>query len=384
MYYPPEAAAGVANTVHAIASQATGHGHQYAIAARTTGDELRYEEYNGILIMRVPRNATLFESQSRLQQFAREFKPDFINFHLSTGYHPASVVEAARDTDARLVYFLHYYQLICRKADLRTEQGNCTTLCEPCATYSNQNLQFTRYADAVSAMSQHTLNRHLQAGHFGGLPSFIAPGMVKPGSVVTRPDHATEDTVFGYLGRISPIKGLIPLLNLARKHQLNLLIAGRIDDKFSTRLKREFESDRIRFLGWQDPHEFMSQIDYCVVPSLFEEPSARVGIEAQSCGVPVLVSRVGGQPETFIQDKTGYGYDPLDVADFERVLLHARQTRSIDPEACRQHAHRYSPEVVWPRYEAFFADLLARPRNTLLSNRPSLKKADAISLQSLE
>lgn len=362
MYFPPEIAGGVAITTAAFAEAAVKAGHQVVVAARSSGNELKFEERNGVKVMRVPRSAAPFEAARRLLQLARDEQPDFINQHLSTGFHRAWVVEAARETGAKIVHFLHFYQLLCRSGTLRKGGINCVNLCAECQQFSEENRRDTMLASGVCAVSQHTLDRHLRAKHFDGVPSLVAPPIMDPVDPPP-PRGDRSEIVFGFIGRPDESKGILPLLRAAKSHDLRLLVAGLAPEQLMPWLRGEFESARIQFLGWQAPNDFFSKIDVAVVPSLFEEPFGRVAVEAQAFGVPVVVSRVGGLVSTYSEGVTGWGYDPDDKDGLERLLVRVSKEEPFSAGACREFAANFRSERIWPKYEAFFADLLAKPPN---------------------
>lgn len=61
----------------------------------------------------------------------------------------------------------------------------------------------------------------------------------------------------------------------------------------------EIYPKNLRALPWVDkPEELIAKADLVLVPSIWEEPFGRISVEALQCGTPVLVSDIGGLPET--------------------------------------------------------------------------------------
>jgi glycosyltransferase involved in cell wall biosynthesis len=89
---------------------------------------------------------------------------------------------------------------------------------------------------------------------------------------------------------------------------------------------------RVSFLGLQSQVEpYMQAADAFVCPSLWGEAAGLVNIEAQSCGLPVLASRIGGIPE-YVQDgQTGFLFPP---GDDESLAAAARRLQD-DPQRRR-------------------------------------------------
>lgn len=58
-------------------------------------------------------------------------------------------------------------------------------------------------------------------------------------------------------------------------------------------------ADNVRIHPWvKNPEELIAKADLVLVPSIWEEPFGRISVEALQCGTPVLVSKIGGLPET--------------------------------------------------------------------------------------
>lgn len=65
------------------------------------------------------------------------------------------------------------------------------------------------------------------------------------------------------------------------------------------RAEREAHPANLRVLPWvAKPEELIARSDLVLVPSIWEEPFGRISVEALQCGTPVLVSNIGGLPET--------------------------------------------------------------------------------------
>jgi glycosyltransferase involved in cell wall biosynthesis len=104
--------------------------------------------------------------------------------------------------------------------------------------------------------------------------------------------------------------------------------------------------ERVRFLGLQrNVAPYMQAADCLACPSLWAEAAGLVNIEANSCGLPVVASRIGGIPE-YVEDGTaGLLFPPGDH------LALARCVRRLydEPELCRALGRR-AREVVLERF----------------------------------
>lgn len=132
-----------------------------------------------------------------------------------------------------------------------------------------------------------------------------------------------------YVGRLAAKKGVIHLLRampavIKSVPNAELLIAG--DGDLRDELQRVAADLNIpvRFLGVQTPdqvNELMRRATVLCGPSVVDERGNAEGLpftflEAQACGLPVVVSTSGGTAEGVVDGETGYLFEPGD----ERAL----------------------------------------------------------------
>jgi len=81
---------------------------------------------------------------------------------------------------------------------------------------------------------------------------------------------------------------------------------GSLKKELEDRVKDRGFNGRIIFTGWRENiGEMLTMLDIMVLPSL-NEAVGLVLIEAQSQGIPVVASNVGGIPETIKENETGF------------------------------------------------------------------------------
>lgn len=81
--------------------------------------------------------------------------------------------------------------------------------------------------------------------------------------------------------------------------------------------------DWVKFLGWLDYEELpriYSEMDICVVPSIWDEPFGIVALEAMATGNPVIASNIGGLRTTILHGETGFLFPPGDVETLTNYL----------------------------------------------------------------
>jgi D-inositol-3-phosphate glycosyltransferase len=128
----------------------------------------------------------------------------------------------------------------------------------------------------------------------------------------------SEKKIILYVGRIERLKGLDILLTaislLEERSDVRLLVVGGspVRDRELDRLKsgaaRLGIADMVTFTGSVPQSElptYYSAADVFVLPSHYES-FGLAALEAMACGIPIVVSRVGGL-KTFVRDgETGY------------------------------------------------------------------------------
>jgi glycosyltransferase involved in cell wall biosynthesis len=141
----------------------------------------------------------------------------------------------------------------------------------------------------------------------------------------------TKGVVFGFLGQIIPVKGLVELLaalgSLPATAEWTLLVAGRDPSAGAPHetfchqyVEQRGLRERVKFLGYvDDVAKVYRAIDMAVVPSL-EEPLGRIPLEAASYARPALASAVGGLPETIREGETGWLVQAGNVPELARAI----------------------------------------------------------------
>jgi glycosyltransferase involved in cell wall biosynthesis len=116
-----------------------------------------------------------------------------------------------------------------------------------------------------------------------------------------------------FAGRIIRQKGLLYLLRSMKSwpQNLQLVVAGDGPEKY--RMMKYANAlgvnQKVTFLGNLSNLETRSYYEKCLcvaVPSIWDEPFGIVGIEAMSCGKPVVAFGVGGVPDWLTHERNGF------------------------------------------------------------------------------
>jgi glycosyltransferase involved in cell wall biosynthesis len=134
----------------------------------------------------------------------------------------------------------------------------------------------------------------------------------------------------GYMGQISPIKGVHILVEAFEKAKLDgsarLDIWGNLEkDRFYTRSLREIigTTELISLRGQfkrEQLADVLAEIDILVVPSLWHENAPLVIYEAFATKTPVIATNLGGMSEAVTHELNGLLFDRGDVDSLSRQL----------------------------------------------------------------
>ncbi len=177
------------------------------------------------------------------------------------------------------------------------------------------------------------------------------------------------------IGRLVPRKGVDDVIRaLQWLPHTELVVAGgapedRLDEDAEVQRLRRIAADvgvepRVRFLGGVDRARvpaLMRSADV-VVAYPWYEPFGMVPLEAMSCGVPIVVSDVGGMRDTVRHDVTGLRVAARSPAALGRALL----PLLADPERRAQMgvagAHRARQRYAWSRVADLTGNVYAQLR----------------------
>lgn len=147
------------------------------------------------------------------------------------------------------------------------------------------------------------------------------------------------------LGRIHPDKGTADAIEIARRVDRRLVIAGIVHDAayFAERVEPHIDDDRVVYVGPVGPArraEVLGSAAALLHPIHFDEPFGLSVVEGMACGTPVIAYRRGSMPEVIDEGVTGFVVDDLGAAvhavsrvhelDRTAVRARARQRFGVD------------------------------------------------------
>ncbi len=232
--------------------------------------------------------------------------------------------------------------------------------------------------DHVTAVSEATAQSHRAAGmvndgHLTVLANGVDAERWQPDALARREAREElgigDDFLWLAVGRLEPVKDYPALLNAfaraGQKAQLMILGTGPLEAELKQMAEALGLGRRVRFVGFHTHvARWMQAADGVVLSSRYEG-LPMVLLEAGACGVPAVATDVPGTREVILRGETGWlapAGDLDGLATAMNWLMHTpKKERLALGERAREHVIRnFSLETVLDRWEALYADLLAR------------------------
>jgi glycosyltransferase involved in cell wall biosynthesis len=197
----------------------------------------------------------------------------------------------------------------------------------------------------------------------------VVPNGINMADYINEPgikDGATRGKGILFVGRLVSVKGVQYLIRAMKQvhtkiPDARLIIVGDGEEREmleSLSLQLGIQN-YVQFIG-EIPHEkvqtYMQQAEVFVLPSL-SEGLPNVIIEAMACGLPIVVSRVGGIPEIITNDTNGYLVEAKDtesIAKYIIVLLEDEKLRKKISDTNKQLVKKYTWENVIVELERLY------------------------------
>ncbi|MEW6606966.1 MAG: glycosyltransferase family 4 protein [bacterium] len=293
------------------------------------------------------------EAKKKIESLINEIKPDIAHLHNIYSRISPSILQVLEKYEIPSIMTLHDYKLICPVYSFLSNGK----ICERCKRYKYYNAVLQRCnkgSIGASVVNCLELYIHKVMKLYEGIKMFIAPSEFMRNKMIEfgldrnkilhipnfinfneySPFYDFKD-YFVYVGRISPEKGIITLIEAIKYLNINtklyLIGEGPYEEKVK-QIARGIKN--VNFVGYQRGDELKSTIKesmFVIVPSEWYENFPFAILEAFALGKPVIGSNIGGLPE-LIKDKfNGLLFEPKNVNDLANKIQYLLENKEIIP-----------------------------------------------------
>lgn len=201
---------------------------------------------------------------------------------------------------------------------------------------------------------------------FAGLPRML--GAVRNGirlELFPRAQIGRENYLL-WMGRICEEKGTHVAMEVARRAGLPLVIAGDVYPfsyhraYFEREIRLHLTQRSVRHVGppgFEEKLDLLRRARALLLPSLVDETSSLVAMEAMACGTPVVAFRRGAIPEIVDDGVTGFLVDSAE--DMARAV---ERVGEINPLACRARVEEnFTASRMAAEYEGLYDRIVREP-----------------------
>lgn len=172
---------------------------------------------------------------------------------------------------------------------------------------------------------------------------------------------ADEPGYLGFIGRISPEKGIDDVFALSARTGVPVKAWGLMQDHDCWEAAQaRYPEAQVTYEGFLATDELQAAIGGCraiVMTPKWIEAFGNVAIEAMACGVPVIAYRRGGPAEIVIDGETGFLVEPDDV---DGLVAAVHRLDEIDRLMCRQRVDElYSTTALAERIDGWLDGVIA-------------------------
>jgi len=333
-------------------------------------DFVKSQGFDGQIYMAGRLNSGFQFLLGRLVRIMRDFRPDIVH---SRNWGAIEAMPAARLSGVPVA--------------IHSEHGYEVDMLEG---LPKRRRIFRRFAyaaaDVVFTVSEQLRSYHSRQAWLPIERIRVLPNGVNTSRFAPRPEErhksrqrlgfCDQDLVIGAVGRMVPIKDHAILLQAAeiligRGMPVRVLLVGSGPElakhKESVAASPKL-SGRVVFAGADsDVSALLNAMDVFVLPSLSEGMSNTL-LEAMASSLPVVATRVGGNPELVEEERSGLLFEPGDVmalvAILERIGRDCSLREGLGQAARRRAVQHFSLEGMVGSYRSLYFEL-ARKRGVL-------------------
>jgi glycosyltransferase involved in cell wall biosynthesis len=283
----------------------------------------------------------------RLARQIRDFGPDVVVAHNVSRTGPW-LVRQVRTGRYRYVRVYHDLSDTCWRRSRLKGTTNCAKICASCGVKASIMRRATPAGAKAVCVSEFVRTDLTRAGLVPAEDAEVGYPLLPGAPALVPPRSADGDLVVGYLGRLSPVKGIEAAIRAVAAYQrtasrpVEMVLAGEGKAEYTDSIARfaAAESVRVELAGRMEVDEFCARVDVVLIPSTWLEPFGRVAVEIGIRGRPMLVSPVGGLPEAAALSAGPYAFadfqDPEAAARALTDLVAGKVEKPAEPTEARE------------------------------------------------
>ena len=182
--------------------------------------------------------------------------------------------------------------------------------------------------------------------------------------------NESKEKLICHVSNFRPVKRVLDVVRVfgrvVKKIPCRLCLVGQGPDKSSVQklVKKLGLKNKVEFLGnMRDTSRILRKSHLFLLPSE-QESFGLAALEAMSCEVPVVASRVGGLPEVIRHGIDGYLVEVGDLEEMancsQQILRNEALRRRLGCEARRRVLGKFTPQRIVPQYESLYQGTLAK------------------------
>ncbi len=221
-------------------------------------------------------------------------------------------------------------------------------------------------SDALTAVSQYLKERTMTdfklTKEIQVISNFVDPERFK------KLKKAGEKKLVCHSSNFRPIKRIPDIMKsfsyVSQKTDCELLLIGDGPERSEAEniARKSGTLDKVRFLGNVDNvEEIVGKADLFLLPSE-DESFGLAALEAMSCEVPVVATRVGGLKELISHGTDGYLTGVGDIEELARFSIKILEDSGLQEElgrnARKKVLDKYTPSQILPKYEDLYEETL--------------------------
>ncbi len=288
-----------------------------------------------------------WDAANKLEKMIKNFRPEVAHLHNINGLITFSILPVLKKFNIPIISTIHGFKYLCPAYVFINGKGE---ICEDCkvgkyykCTINNCSIEglhksiilsvdsylrdfifpYDKLIDKFIFVSEFTMNKFIEYKPNIRSKSYKLYNFIKEFGLSKK---RGKEKYFLFAGRLDREKGLYTLINTFKKLPgEKLLIAG------DGHLRKEIELNKptnVEIVGYKSGKELKELVGnsyFVILPSECYENNPMIIIEANSLGVPVIGSDLGGIPEIIKDGETGFLFEAKSENSLEKAVVKSAQ-----------------------------------------------------------